>query len=224
MKRVLAIIIIFLMSLCFLGCVKTKNENEYKKEYEELINQIDDRFGEYLTVDVDEFENNINIRLNIEKYLQNKEKQRIMPAYVLIEDTRVMVNEYLDSNPNCRLAKLLQEKDGYIMLYKVYEYFGSSQSKSIFKVETNFRDEIKRFNQYSVIDIQLLNELCSIDNNDYDYYNDYIKNMNDYFALTGSDIDYIVILDKVVIKNADQEAWREEVKSKFPLIVEEGDL
>lgn len=109
------------------------------------------------------------------------------------------------------------------MLYKLEEYFGSSQSKIIFEIETDYRDEVKRFNQYTRIDIQLLNELCSIDNKDYDYYNGYICSMYDYIAQTGEDIDNIVILDKVVICNADQEAWHEEIKTKFPLIKDSND-
>lgn len=218
MRKILAIILICIMPFGVFGCFKTKSEEEYKNEYVDILNQINDRYGEYIKAEAWEFEQQVIIELIVlDVYINDENMRENMPAYKIIEDIRVILNDYLDANPNCRLAKQIQSKCGYIRMESVKEYFGSSQAISYFVLSTGYRDEITRFDWYDGIDIEWLDEMCSItrDNNEY---NDYIENMYDYISHTGEDITSIVILEKKGLEDSEQEKWREEVRSKFPLM------
>ena len=218
MKKVLISVLILMMTVCLFGCYKSRLNDDNKIEYIEMMNMISDKYGEYADVDVGEFERQVSIELMIkEDYLTDAEKNKDIPTYEIIEDVRVMINEYLEENQNCRLAKQLENKTGLLLLEIVKGYQGSSQGIVLFEVKTDYRDTIKKFNRYNMINVERLNDMSSAVFEEPDY-NGYIEDMYDYISLTGEDITSIVILEKKGLEDSEQEKWREEVRSKFPLM------
>ena len=217
MRKILAIILICTMSCCVFGCYKSESKEDNMKEYEDIISLMSDKYGDYISVSIYEYDNQIAISLFIrEEYLLNEDMRNDMPAYEIIEGSRLMINEYLDANPDCRLAKQLDDKIGFLRMETVKEYFGASQAIIIFEV-TDYRTISNNFIEYDVIDIEWLDEMYSITREEDDY-NDYIESMYDYISQTGDDITRIAILEKKGLEESEQEKWREEVKSKFPLV------
>lgn len=220
MKKTFILFLLFVMIICFFGCFKSEPKEENLKEYNDIISIISDKYGDYISVSLSEYDDQIAISLCInEEYFFNEDMRNDMPAYEIIEGSRLMINEYLDANPDCHLAKQLDDKIGFLRMKTVKEYFGASQAIVIFEVETDYRAASNNFISYDEIDVERLDEMCSITREDDDY-NEYIESMYNYFSLAGDDITNILILEKKGLDDSEQEKWREEVKSKFPLMTE----
>lgn len=208
------------MSIYLFGCFKTIPDGEHQEEYEDILSIISEEYGDYISPKISEYDDQVVISLNVrEEYFTNEDMRNNMPAYKIIENSRLKVNNYLKENTDCRLSKQLKDKIGFLRMKTVKEYLGASQAIVFFEVKTDFRDTTKFFVIYDEIDVDWLDEMCSITREDNDY-NEYVENMYDYISQTGDDITRIAILEKKGLEESEQDKWREEVKSKFPLMTE----
>ncbi|MCR5802655.1 MAG: hypothetical protein K6G47_00195 [Clostridia bacterium] len=220
MKKSISIFLVCLMSIYLFGCFKTIPDGEHQEEYEDILSIISEEYGDYISPKISEYDDQVVISLNVrEEYFTNEDMRNNMPAYKIIENSRLKVNNYLKENTDCRLSKQLKDKIGFLRMKTVKEYLGASQAIVFFEVKTDFRDTTKFFVIYDEIDVDWLDEMCSITREDNDY-NEYVENMYDYISQTGDDITRIAILEKKGLEESEQDKWREEVKSKFPLMTE----
>ena len=124
-----------------------------------------------------------------------------------MEDARVMINSYLDSNPDCRLNSDIESRTLILRMI----VWGGDHYEKVFSVKTNIN---KRLVTDYTIDYYLP---VSFQTNSYERQSFRID-MYDYIAQTGSDIEKIEILGAGQIDDDKQKEWEDEIYSKFPLM------
>ncbi|MBO7424476.1 MAG: hypothetical protein J6U23_02245 [Clostridiales bacterium] len=225
MNRMVIIILICVMCLNLCFCKKTDETYRYDKkvqlfdkEYEDVEKQITDKYGEYIYLELikDDSNKSIDFRLILKgTYTQNNKASEDTPVYMIIEDVRVMLNDYMNSNPDCLLTTLLSDYRGHISLTMWVE---NTHYKLLYEVinggnfDTGYICE-PRFVTYSEIDLSqtpynIVDEESAI-------------RMFDYFARTGEDI---IAVDTAIwnsgMTDDSSDEWRENIYTKFPLVIE----
>lgn len=210
MRKIVSGLIIFCL-LFTSSCFSRNNEQKYDKGYEDIEQQIVEKYGEYLTVGTTEY-GDIILRLK-KSYLSDENIYSKVPEYVLIEDIRVMVNKYIVANPNSVLSNETKEKSLSIVLTARL----GSHSEKLFVVDnwhSNFGkgalESEQFFGSYWMIDISPI----------FGRVNDsYIIDMYDYISQSG-DVRYVDIISMKSLSDEEEKAWEEEILAKFPLINE----
>ncbi|MBO7426472.1 MAG: hypothetical protein J6U23_12430 [Clostridiales bacterium] len=166
-------------------------QQKYYEGYEDIQRQIVEKYGNQVYVGIGKGGNSVGVILHIKgSYYRDEETQTHTPFYMIVEDSRVMINNYLEGNPSSQLSTDMKNSDVYLeMMYEgEHIYF-------LFKVKSS--DER----------LVIYEDVADSD----------LDNMYDYIAKSG-DVKWIKIIDKYGLSDEEQEKWREEVRSKFPLM------
>ena len=126
MKRVVMLILICAMCLNLCFCRKTDEiyrydikEQLFDEGYEDVEKQIADKYGKYIYFELvkDDANKDIDLKLILKgAYTQNEKASEDIPVYMIIEDIRVLLNNYMNNNPDSLLSTLLCEYRGHISL------------------------------------------------------------------------------------------------------------
>ena len=225
MRRIVVFILISVMCLNLCFCKKTDETYKYDKKeqlfvegYEDVEKMIIDKYGDYIYLELiqDDANKDVDLRLILKgSYTQNKEVSQNIPVYVIIEDIRVLLNDYMNSNSDSLLATLLCDYRGHISLSMWVE---NTHYKLLYEVinggvfDTGYICE-PRFVTYSEIDLSQTPYYTTDE--------EFADKMFDYIAQTGEDIMVVdtAIWNSGMIDDSSVE-WREHIYSKFPLVIE----
>ncbi|MCR5804467.1 MAG: hypothetical protein K6G47_09390 [Clostridia bacterium] len=215
MKKIvfcLFISVFFFVSLCSCSNMTYKYDNKpqiYDEYYEDIERTIVDKYGDYIYLTSSLSEKEFVFTLILKgKYVQDKKTFWATPDYKIMEDARVMINVYLDTNPNCQLNSVIDSRT--LSLDMVV--WGGDHYEKLFSVKEN--NDTKRLvtdytvDKYMPVLYQMNSYECQ----------SYINAMYDYIAQTGSDIEKIEVLGVGQIDNDEQKEWEDEIYSKFPLM------
>ena len=225
MRRIVIIILICAMciNLCF--CKKTDETYKYDKKsqlfvegYEDVEKTIVDKYGDYIYLELiqDDVNKDVDFRIILKgAYTQNEGVSQNIPLYMIVEDIRVLLNDYMSSNTDSLLATLLCDYRGHISLYMWVE---STHYKLLYEVinggvfDTGYICE-PRFVTYSEIDLSQTPYYTTDE--------EFAEKMFDYIAQTGEDIIAVdtAIWNSGMVDDSSEE-WKERIYSKFPLVVE----
>lgn len=214
MKKYISLFFIVIL-LCCCSCsinetYKFDNiEQKYDKNYEEVEHLIVDEFGDYLYVYITS--DNIMVLALKGKYIDDKQLQNELPDYMIFERTRGIVNSYILENPNCTLAEETRNS-----LWQIHMLVWEGHSKTIFEVNNNTLENGKiihkdQFITYMKADSSSL-KILKTD------YNSYVRQMMDYIAKTGSDLNGMVILVGVYDEKDEALDSISETMHKFPCL------
>ena len=214
MKKIvfcLFISVLFIVSLCSCSNMTYKYDNKpqiYDEYYEDIERTIVDKYGDYIYLTSSLSEKEFVFTLILKgKYVQDKNVFLATPDYMIMEDARVMINYYLDSNPDCRLNSDIESRTLILRMI----VWGGDHYEKVFSVKTNIN---KRLVTDYTIDYYLP---VSFQTNPYERQS-FRNDMYDYIAQTGSDIENIEILGAGQIDDDKQKEWEDEIYSKFPLM------
>lgn len=197
-KKTYVLIFLFLiLSLCSctLQWKQVVREQKYDEGYEDIQRQIVQKYGEQVYVSFGKDDKSLGIYLEVKSsYHQDIKTLSEIPYYMIVEDTRIMINEYLDSNPDSQLSVDMKNTNVYLeMLYE------GDHIEFLYLVKPSN----ERLNIYENVS------------------GDELDDMYDYIAKSG-DVKQIKIVDKYGLSDEEQEKWREEVRSKFPLMISDN--
>lgn len=178
------------MILCICSCsfnetYKFDNKKqEYDEGYEDIEKQIVKEYGDYVYV----YMNNTSLVVALKgKYINDEELQSSLPDYQLFENIRVIVNSYIEENPDSTFSKALSISEGKIEML-VWE----GHNKTIFEVSNSVVEDGNRcFKQQFVFYTKV--DIFSYRQTNVDL-NSYVEKMYDYIAKTGDDLKEMVIV------------------------------
>ncbi len=208
-KTVIVVLVLFMLLTS--SCFFMSREPKFDEGYEDIEQHIIEKYGDYLNIHIYE---DGDIILSLKKsYLSDENTYSKVPEYVLIEDIRVMVNEYIDANPNSVLSNDAKEKSMSIILTARL----GSHSEKLFVVDNwhnNYGNGAMKcephFGTYWEIDFSAIHNRIS---------DSYISDMYDYIAQSG-DVSYIQILCPGTFSEEEEKEWKEDIMDKFPLMEE----
>ena len=208
MKRlVLLILLVFTIVLC-ISCSLNNERQVYHDGFEDYEHQIVDVYGDYIIVAVHD-KRSISLTFK-NSYLKDEQKRTQVPEYKIIEDIRVLTNQYIDNNPHSLLADEMHHNCMSITLGQR----AGDHYQIIFEVDNYFIDDMgdPGILQNQFVYYSCLSHFSSI------VPEEYVSDMYDYIAITGENIRYIDMFKFPGISEDEQRAWEEEIYSKFPLV------
>lgn len=211
-KRIIVVLVLFMLLTS--SCFSRSSETKYDKGYEDIEQQIIEKYGEYLTIRIYK---DGEIILNLKKsYLSDENTYSKVPEYELVENVRVMVNEYIVANPESVLSNDAKEKNMSIILSARL----GSHAEKLFVVD-NWHNHYSEgelriepsFNAYYEIHLSAIRERIN---------ESYLRDMYDYIAQSG-DVSYIDIVFATDLTEEEHKAWEEEIRFRFPLMISESE-
>ena len=220
MRKILSVVLILSLVLSLASCKSAldKQEQTYDEGFEEIEQILVDKYGEYVLVDVAHMVNGSNEQVGIiiglcckdSSYTENLENREKYPPYMIVEDSRNIINQYVDEHPDSLIAQYMANEEKTVSLQ--FAYMNGDKMERLFSVDNtsydNHYDKLVSYEQTSIF-------TGKVDKGtEYNY--KYLEQMYEYIAKTGSDIVYIEILHKDGLDDKMQEMWIFDTIAKFP--------
>ncbi len=202
---------IVLILLFTSSCFSRSKGQVYDEGYEDIEQQIIDKYGEFLTVRVTD---NGDMILSLkDSYPPDDKIHSKVPEYVIVEEVRLMVNNYIAANPDSILSNDAKNKCLSITLYVQL----GSHAEDLFVID-NWHNNYgngdmkceQHFGTYWKIDLSTIRNRIN---------ESYISDMYDYIAQSG-DVSYIQIVYPGVLDEKEEKDWKEDIMDKFPMMKE----